>query len=72
MKSTTSDLFPCPFCRSPLVSIVGAARRFLHYRCAACEEVWTAMRAQAAPVSVPNRLLTADRQRGSAKKITYH
>jgi len=72
MKSTTSDLFPCPFCRSPLVSIVGAARRFLHYRCGACEEVWTAMRAPAAPVAVRHRLLTADRHPGSDKKITYH
>lgn len=34
--------FPCPFCDSALVLLVGEGRRFLHYRCGECAEVWTA------------------------------
>jgi transposase-like protein len=37
--------FPCPFCRSGCVVLVGAGRHFLHYRCASCAEVWTAQSA---------------------------
>lgn len=35
--------FPCPFCQSPRVTLVGGGLVFLHYRCGACAEVWTAM-----------------------------
>jgi hypothetical protein len=34
--------FPCPFCLSAGVVLVGAGRHFLHYRCVNCAEVWTA------------------------------
>lgn len=65
-----SDMFPCPFCRSPRVSVIGAARRFLHYRCGACEEVWTAMNA---PAERPERAsLPAIRPSRSLAKVTYH
>jgi transposase-like protein len=37
--------FPCPFCRSTWVHLVGGGRRFLHYQCGNCSEVWTAQRA---------------------------
>jgi hypothetical protein len=45
MNHNTSDPFPCPFCHSRCVSLIGVAKAFLHYRCAECEEVWTAMSA---------------------------
>jgi hypothetical protein len=35
-------LFPCPFCGSGHVVQVGGGRRFQHYQCSACSEVWTA------------------------------
>lgn len=35
-------LFPCPFCSSGHVVQVGGGRRFQHYQCAVCSEVWTA------------------------------
>ena len=38
------DRFPCPFCRSTRVFLIGSGRTFLHYRCPDCSEVWTAMR----------------------------
>ena len=42
---TTSDAtpFPCPFCQSSRVVLVGGGLVFLHYECSACHEVWTAM-----------------------------
>jgi transposase-like protein len=45
--SPTFDVFPCPFCRSAHVTLIGGVRSFVHYRCTDCEEVWTAMRASA-------------------------
>ena len=69
MKTSTSNVFPCPFCRSGEVSVVGSARKFLHYRCATCEEVWTAMRA---PEPAENRALPLAHARHSVAKTTYH
>jgi len=37
--------FPCPFCQSNHVELVGGGLVFLHYECAECAEVWTAMAA---------------------------
>jgi hypothetical protein len=37
-----SLISPCPFCGSGHVIQVGGGRRFQHYRCATCAEVWTA------------------------------
>ena len=37
--------FPCPFCQSSRVVLLGSGLVFLHYRCAECSEVWTAMAA---------------------------
>jgi transposase-like protein len=37
------DAFPCPFCCSKHVELVGSGLVFLHYRCVECAEVWTAM-----------------------------
>jgi len=34
--------FPCPFCHSAGVVLVGEGRHFQHYRCVDCAEVWTA------------------------------
>ena len=36
--------FACPFCRAASVSLIGRGGQFVHYRCAACEEVWTGMK----------------------------
>ncbi len=41
--------FPCPFCHSSKVLIAGGSRSFVHYRCDACAEVWTAQRATPRP-----------------------
>ncbi len=38
-----NDLFPCPFCKSPDVSVIGEGPVFVHYRCGGCAETWTAM-----------------------------
>jgi transposase-like protein len=67
MKSTTPEPFPCPFCRSARVAVIGAARRFLHYRCTTCEEVWTAMRVPSEPAETPSRKAVSERP-----KITCH
>ena len=69
MKTATSDVFPCPFCRSGEVAVIGSARKFLHYRCAACEEVWTAMRA---PEPAEKRSLPLAPSRHTAAKTRYH
>lgn len=37
--------FPCPFCHATNVVLVGGGLVFLHYECAECAEVWTAMAA---------------------------
>jgi hypothetical protein len=37
------DPFPCPFCKSPDVRLIGEGPVFVHYRCGGCAETWTAM-----------------------------
>lgn len=39
------DPFPCPFCHSSRVALVGGGLVFLHYQCQDCAEGWTAMAA---------------------------
>ena len=52
--------FPCPFCQSGRVVLVGGGLVFLHYRCGECSEVWTAMavapRIQKPPAKEPSEL----------------
>ena len=43
MTIADSTPFPCPFCQSTRVVLVGGGLVFLHYECSACHEVWTAM-----------------------------
>ena len=38
----TLKLFPCPFCQSRAVRLIGGSRVFRHYECDDCAEVWTA------------------------------
>jgi transposase-like protein len=38
------ERFACPFCRSASVVLIGRGGQFVHYRCAACAEVWTGMK----------------------------
>jgi len=42
---TPEPPFPCPFCGATHVALVGSGLVFLHYKCGACAEVWTAMAA---------------------------
>jgi transposase-like protein len=67
--SPTFDVFPCPFCRSGHVALIGGVRSFVHYRCSGCEEVWTAMRAPSmresnSPTPIANGV--------SPAKMKYH
>ena len=70
MKHTTPDPCPCPFCRSTSIAVVGVARAFLHYRCASCEEVWTAMNAPAVPAGPRAHAMPVGHTR--AEKPTVH
>jgi hypothetical protein len=45
MMTAPSPPFPCPFCQSSRVDLVGGGLVFLHYKCGQCAEVWTAMAA---------------------------
>ena len=47
------ERFPCPFCDSDRVDVIGGSRTFLYYRCADCAEAWTAMNLRA---SAPKRM----------------
>jgi transposase-like protein len=42
VKPVPLKLFPCPFCRSRAVRLIGGSRLFRHYECDDCAEVWTA------------------------------
>ena len=54
--SGATYLFPCPFCGSGSVHVVGGGQRFLHYRCETCAEFWTGMRLSLeSPRSIPSR-----------------
>lgn len=33
--------FPCPFCRSRAILLIGHSRTYLYYRCGDCYEIWT-------------------------------
>lgn len=46
-------LFPCPFCDSTRIDVIGGSRTFLYYRCSECAESWTAMNLRA---SAPKRM----------------
>ena len=45
--------FPCPFCDSNRIGVIGGSRIFLYYRCSECAESWTAMNLRA---SAPKRM----------------
>lgn len=45
--------FPCPFCDSDRIGVIGGSRTFLYYRCSDCAESWTAMNLRA---SAPKRM----------------
>ena len=40
--------FPCPFCDSNRIGVIGGSPTFLYYRCDDCAESWTAMNLRAA------------------------
>ena len=71
MNKRTPEPFPCPFCRSGSVSVIGAARTFLHYRCTTCAEVWTAMRAPSESADMRSARTVSGRSR-VLPKITCH
>jgi hypothetical protein len=33
--------FPCPFCGSSAILLIGGSLIFLYYRCGSCWEIWT-------------------------------
>lgn len=37
-------LFPCPYCGSTAVHVIGNGRVFVHYHCDECRETWTGAR----------------------------
>ena len=47
------QLFPCPFCSSGRIRVIGGSRTFLYYNCEECAESWTAMNV---PASAPKRI----------------
>lgn len=57
MKTTSPEPpFPCPFCHSSRVALIGGGLVFLHYKCVECAEVWTAMvRLRATLSTAPRR-----------------
>ena len=40
---SASGMFPCPFCRSSAVLLIGGSRVYLYYQCGDCAEIWTAL-----------------------------
>lgn len=62
MKKMTSPEppFPCPFCHSSRVALIGGGLVFLHYKCTECAEVWTAMSAPHAAIRRPAYVLSTD------------
>ncbi len=68
--------FPCPFCGSENVLLVGGGLVFLHYQCSDCAEVWTAM-AAATPAFVrarrtPENLAEAPVTPSQKQKVWRH
>jgi transposase-like protein len=59
----TTQPFPCPFCQSSRVVLLGGGLVFLHYECAECAEVWTAMAARTPSVVRP---------KSAAPRLTLH
>ena len=41
MHKPNAAEFPCPFCQSSRVLLIGGSLVFLHHRCDECGEVWT-------------------------------
>lgn len=55
MSSHTAPTpFPCPFCQSTRVALLGGGLVFHHYKCGECAEVWTAMAASRPPILRPS------------------
>jgi transposase-like protein len=40
----SDPLFPCPYCGSAAVHVIGQGRVFVHYHCDDCRETWTGAR----------------------------
>jgi transposase-like protein len=40
----SDPLFPCPYCSSTAVHVIGFGRVFIHYHCDHCRETWTGAR----------------------------
>ena len=48
-----SQRFPCPFCRSSRIDVIGGSLTFRYYKCDDCAESWTTMNL---PASAPKRM----------------
>jgi hypothetical protein len=76
---TTDDpnlAFPCPFCQSRHVALVGSGLVFVHYKCTECSEVWTAMAAPrpkiTRPTSAAPNVTSEPLEQKSKQKIWRH
>lgn len=71
MKTTSPEPpFPCPFCHSPRVALIGGGLVFLHYKCGECAEVWTAMGAPHPAIRRPAYARTTDADPGDPTVAT--
>ena len=43
-QEAADPLFPCPYCGSAAVHVIGQGRVFVHYHCQECRETWTGAR----------------------------
>jgi DNA-directed RNA polymerase subunit RPC12/RpoP len=59
LPSTVTPFFPCPFCRSRVLLLIGGTRFYLYYRCGECSEVWTVTDPVPSRRRAPHRLEAA-------------
>ena len=64
--------FPCPFCGSGSIEVIGDGPRFMHYRCDACSEFWTGMKLRPVTARSSGRRLSLDVQEQDKNGLTIH
>ena len=68
-RTAPAPVFPCPFCHSNRVMLIGGGRALQHYRCSDCAEVWTAM---SAPRPGPKHRTGFAPAAVKLSKVTHH
>jgi transposase-like protein len=64
-NDAADPLFPCPYCSSTAVHVIGNGRVFVHYHCDECRETWTGARFNEARVHAHTR-------RSDRKRVVVH